>query len=281
MGNSMVTGRRTRGAGFSALTFAVLMWLSAPLGLQAQVSGLSGFDHTCTDCHLRDHDFGAGAAPGRETRLSAVPFLAIIPGLTGASANCLECHATEEQRATRAFELQAGALPLANGLYLGERFENHHPLGRERRRPIWQADLTRGRLFDLRDRAPSIEDRLRPGSEVVNCSDCHDPHGYDLRLELDDGQRTVCLSCHDPAGYAFGTHMTPACADCHLMHDARGQPLLQEFDADLLCARCHEGTGRVPTEPTRPGLEGPLAHTDLRAGRCIDCHRIHGAPGGG
>ena len=160
----MVSGRRMRGVGALALMLAVLVWLPAPAELQAQGRGSYGFDHTCTDCHLRDHEFGAGAAAGSETHLSAVPFLALIPGLTGASANCLECHSTEEQRATRAFELQGGALPLTNGLYLGERLDDHHPLGRERRRPVWQSDLTRGRLFDLRDRAPSIEERLRPGS---------------------------------------------------------------------------------------------------------------------
>ena len=53
--------------------------------------------------------------------------------------------------------------------------------------------------------------------------------------------------------------------------------------AGIVAGACGDDptSGRVDSGPEgeNRGRQGPPAHNELRPGRCIDCHRIHGPPG--
>lgn len=271
--------RSRRLGGRIQLILVVLLMLPGIVAgaASAQSGAAYAFDHTCVDCHMRDHDFAVGSGQESGSRLTARAIATLIPGLSIGSANCLECHSTEEQRGRRNADGSGEPVPLSGGTYLGFTKLGDHPLGRERRStsrgPVVQSNPFAAE-FDLRDRFESI-------SGTVDCADCHDPHEYDLLLDVSSDERRVCLECHDPAYYAFQEHLTPSCGDCHEQHGAPGPWLTAEAELDVLCARCHEGTGRMPTERVDRSLYGPRSHDDLRPGRCIDCHRVHADPLGG
>jgi predicted CXXCH cytochrome family protein len=90
----------------------------------------------------------------------------------------------------------------------------------------------------------------------VTCSDCHDPHGANLRAPADG----VCLQCHSSDKYAAVTHHQHAaanpplgCASCHM-------PTRTYMVVD----RRHDHSIRVP----RPDLSAKLGTPNA----CNDCH---------
>jgi len=90
----------------------------------------------------------------------------------------------------------------------------------------------------------------------VTCSDCHEPHGANLRA----GGNGVCLQCHAEEKYAATTHshhamVNPplACASCHM-------PVRSYMGVD----RRHDHSFRVP----RPDLSTKLGTPNA----CNDCH---------
>ncbi len=124
----------------------------------------------------------------------------------------------------------------------------------------------------------------------VTCSDCHDPHGLEPRLE----GNALCGQCHDPAAFdAPGHHHhTPGeagafCVDCHMSattymvidprrdHSFRvPRPDLSEaLDTPDACTRCHvERTSGWAAETVagwRGGGRPPRPHygAALKAGR--------------
>ncbi|HSM04536.1 MAG TPA: cytochrome c3 family protein [Longimicrobiales bacterium] len=245
-------------------------------GASAQASMASPFEHTCVDCHMRDHDYSTGSREAAGSRVAARAMTTMMPGLSIASANCLECHSTEEQRGRRNADGNGDPVPLRGGAYLGLMNLGDHPLGTERRGTSRASAVVSNPFdadFDARDPFESMEG-------TVNCADCHDPHAYDLLLDVSSDERTVCLECHDPTYYAFQEHLTPSCGDCHQQHGAPGPALTAERDLDALCAGCHRGTGRATTRRVDQALYGPPSHDDLKPGRCVDCHKVHGDPGG-
>jgi predicted CXXCH cytochrome family protein len=230
---------------------------------------------------MRDHDAVSGGRGFSESRLAALAITSLIPGLDMPSANCLECHSTEEQRLRRNAETTGPAVPVTGGLYLGFMSPDGHPLGSERRSGPRGASEWASDPFRASPPGGAAGPRLGFTAAEVTCAGCHDPHEYDLRLGVADDERTVCLSCHDPTYYAFNAHVTPTCGDCHQQHNAPGPFLTVEVDLDGLCAACHEGTGGLTMNPADPSLYGPPSHLDLQPGRCGDCHKIHGEPGVG
>jgi predicted CXXCH cytochrome family protein len=235
---------------------------------------------TCTDCHLRDHDVNTGIAKLDETPVVAPLFLSLIPGLSPASGNCLECHSTPERRVARAVDPGRGPLPIARGRFLGAGTQGNHPIGKERSTSGLRFDLRRGSGPGRATGPVSARERL-VGDADVACSSCHVPHGSFADLAGSGDERTACLSCHDPEFYAFRGHFTPTCSDCHSLHGARGPSLLAERDPDVQCSACHDGSGASAMIRVEPGLRGPSGHDDFQAGRCTDCHKIHGSPVGG
>jgi tetratricopeptide (TPR) repeat protein len=106
----------------------------------------------------------------------------------------------------------------------------------------------------------------------VRCSDCHDPHSAELKLE----GNAVCTQCHSPAGNPRFPSLTKAAYDdpAHHFHEA-GTPGAQ-------CKSCHmiervymgvngrrDHSFRVP----RPDLSVKIGTPNA----CTDCHADKGA----
>lgn len=80
----------------------------------------------------------------------------------------------------------------------------------------------------------------------MSCSDCHDPHGTDVRTWSATGEDTneVCFKCHkDQRGPFVYEHdaLKEGCTACHKVHGSIHKKLLVIRDSNL-CLRCHTQT---------------------------------------
>jgi len=84
------------------------------------------------------------------------------------------------------------------------------------------------------------------------CTNCHVPHRFSKK------QVTPCKSCHNQQRVLAVRTGHKQCLGCHQTHDVR---------APRACTTCHRG--QKANHPLR-----------AKAGRCVDCHPIHGVPDG-
>jgi predicted CXXCH cytochrome family protein len=130
--------------------------------------------------------------------------------------------------------------------------------------------------FNLPYRHPVLESHM-------NCVQCHDPHGHDIRkaagglamARLNDS----CAGCHREQVRPFVFEheaMREGCLTCHSPHGSVNPKLLVERDVNL-CLKCH---AQVQTQ-TGQVIIGKEDHTlYLQAGACFSagCHAaVHGS----
>jgi len=110
----------------------------------------------------------------------------------------------------------------------------------------------------------------------MSCSDCHDPHGIDVRpwtATSEQDTNEVCFKCHaDKRGPFIWEHdaLKDGCTSCHQVHGSVNDKMLIARDANL-CLRCH---ATVP-DPTLGNHTGRWAE-----GTCwsAGCHQaVHGS----
>lgn len=251
---------KLRWRGVAVGVSVVLGWPGPVVGLQ--LPEVSAFDHECSACHMQEHQVSEGKDAG--------PSLPVFYDLSPESRVCLRCHLTPERRFAEAGRGGGQGLRVGSGRYLDLDIASAHPVGR-----TWRAQA------GLRpsDHDPLATGKLRWSSppEGIECSDCHRPHPERPGMRVVTDEKTICSECHDPGVYVFEGHVTPGCGDCHSMHEGRTRDLLRMDDSDLLCSACHEGGGgAVFTDPVTV-IPGPRGHTEVQLGRCVDCHRVHGA----
>jgi DmsE family decaheme c-type cytochrome len=133
----------------------------------------------------------------------------------------------------------------------------------------------------------------RVNEGVVQCSDCHNPHGSfnatwrmgerPRMLEQALGAEEPCLKCHADKRGPFAFEHAPVrvegCEACHNPHGSTNAKLLKRPVTFTLCLECHTGAGSfgikntgVPTQTSSHNLLDP------RYQRCTNCHvRIHGS----
>lgn len=115
--------------------------------------------------------------------------------------------------------------------------------------------------FSLTERHPVIEG-------LMECSDCHDPHGS-LRSELAVAESNEsCTTCHtDKAGPWVFPHPpgeVESCTTCHQPHGSVNPHLLPYREITFTCLSCHTAQ---PAFHTLPGFA-----------ECNACHvQIHGS----
>jgi len=136
-----------------------------------------------------------------------------------------------------------------------------------------------------------VKHRVNEG--VVQCTDCHNPHGTfaatwrtgtESRLvtnELDNEQ--PCLKCHvDKRGPFIFEHASvrvEACDTCHAPHGSMNAKLLRRPVVFTLCLECHNGAGTFGRENTSVFAQSASHNMlDPRYQKCTLCHiRIHGS----
>jgi DmsE family decaheme c-type cytochrome len=115
---------------------------------------------------------------------------------------------------------------------------------------------------------------------LVQCSDCHDPHGTYGRKSLKStaDQNAVCVKCHSetagPFVYEHAPVKTEGCVACHSPHGSPNARLLNRANVNTLCLQCHSPSTNFTA--FTPG--GPAHNQAAQYQACIICHTdIHGS----
>jgi predicted CXXCH cytochrome family protein len=135
--------------------------------------------------------------------------------------------------------------------------------------------------FNLPQHHPVVEGKM-------NCVQCHDPHGMDIRkparglamARLNES----CAPCHREQSKPFiyeHEALREGCIICHNPHGSINQKMLVERDNNL-CLKCHaQRVGSEPGAGTGRVFIGNVEHTPyLRFGSCwsAGCHTaVHGS----
>jgi DmsE family decaheme c-type cytochrome len=133
----------------------------------------------------------------------------------------------------------------------------------------------------------------RVNEGVVQCSDCHNPHGSSastsrmgsssaaLRPAFDNEE--PCLKCHvdkrGPFVFEHPSVRVEGCEACHVPHGSTNAKLLTRPVVFTLCLECHNGAGTFGRENLGV-FQTPASHNllDPKYQHCTLCHvRIHGS----
>jgi DmsE family decaheme c-type cytochrome len=154
-----------------------------------------------------------------------------------------------------------------------------------------QADLCYGCHSQVRAQF-SMPFKHRVNEGVVQCADCHNPHGaFSATWRMGSRPRMVeqavneepCLKCHTdkrgPFVYEHAAVRIDGCETCHSPHGSTNAKMLRRPVVFTVCLECHNGAG---TFGRRANGEQHLSSThnlaDPRYQNCTTCHsRIHGS----
>jgi len=114
---------------------------------------------------------------------------------------------------------------------------------------------------------------------LMQCSDCHDPHGTfrDKLLKSSADQNAVCVKCHAETAGPFVYEHPPlkleGCTSCHFPHGSPNARLLTRNNVNSMCLQCHTASINF----TAPGT--PSFHNQANQYQaCTVCHvQIHGS----
>jgi DmsE family decaheme c-type cytochrome len=118
---------------------------------------------------------------------------------------------------------------------------------------------------------------------LMQCSDCHDPHGTFKKSMVKSAAQddAVCIKCHQenagPFIYEHPVVKTEGCTFCHSPHGSSNPRLLARNNMNQLCLQCH--TGLKGTQFTAGGPPtSPVHDQSMQYTSCITCHsQIHGS----
>ena len=127
------------------------------------------------------------------------------------------------------------------------------------------------------------------------CSDCHNPHGSEVKplLRTDERQNELCFKCHMDKEGPFAFEHAPVVEKCTICHDPHGTVAdnLLKQNEPFLCLQCHEMHFHSSVKDLNVPEDYQEAHAvqKLMTTRCTQCHpAIHGSdlpslgvPGGG
>lgn len=123
--------------------------------------------------------------------------------------------------------------------------------------------------------------RHRVQQGLIQCNDCHNPHGGTLprQLRASAEQDQVCYKCHrEKKGPFVFEHLpvkTEGCNACHVPHGSNNPRLLKVAQVNQLCLQCH--TLAVRDVPSQPPI-GPAHNQAQKYQACTMCHAfIHGS----
>jgi DmsE family decaheme c-type cytochrome len=139
----------------------------------------------------------------------------------------------------------------------------------------------------------SMPFKHRVNEGVVDCTDCHNPHGTFAAswrmasrphmVDQKEANEEPCLRCHadkrGPFVYEHASVRVDGCETCHTPHGSTNPKMLKRPTVFTVCLECHNGAptfGRsnagVDHQPADHNMANP------RFQNCTTCHvRIHGS----
>ena len=126
--------------------------------------------------------------------------------------------------------------------------------------------------------SPPFHHKVQEG--LINCTDCHDPHGAlgENSLPSATWQFMVCTKCHvrvaGPFLYEHAVVKAEGCSACHFPHGGSNPGLLIEANVNTICLRCH-----LPSPNSATAVSAVPEHIQTtRSEPCTNCHvSIHGS----
>jgi DmsE family decaheme c-type cytochrome len=199
-----------------------------------------------------------------------------FPGLAAEQASriCLDCHETGEDSTDF-----ARSQHMTSSVGCTSCHSEHKPKAKLKLLATSEPELCYGCHHETRPEfSRPFHDPVNEG--LVQCSDCHNPHGGSLpkQLRSTEAQDQVCFKCHSeksgPFVFEHAPVKTEGCMVCHgPIHGSSNPRLLSRANINLLCLECHTAVaGSAAAGP-------PSFHNQaLKYQACTMCHtQIHGS----
>jgi DmsE family decaheme c-type cytochrome len=136
-----------------------------------------------------------------------------------------------------------------------------------------------------------VKHRVNEG--VIQCTDCHNPHGNfaaswgncstSSLLSASHDNEEPCLKCHvdkrGPFVFEHASVRVEGCNACHVSHGSTNAKLLKRPVVFTVCLECHNGAGTFGRENLGVYSLSPSHNMlDPRYRQCTLCHvKIHGS----
>lgn len=238
-------------------------------------------DRACESCH------GPGflhATSGDTTLIVRFPGLAPLE----AQLRCLECHSQDAEmvhvRRSAHFNSQVGCISCHS---IHDPHGGGPLLGAEQRQVCYACHGEIRVRFEM-----PFRHRVNEG--VMECSDCHNPHGSPVAtwrtahsprmVSAAFGNDQPCTGCHADKRGPFVFEHAPVrvegCQSCHDPHGSTNARMLRQPSVFVMCLECHSDVVGFGTRGE--GIPGPSAYfhdlSDPAFRECVLCHsRIHGS----
>lgn len=201
--------------------------------------------------------------------------------------NCLRCHTKDMSRA----EIRRSEHTLADVSCTA-----CHSIHRSQSPKFLLAKTQANLCYDCH--APvraqfNMPSRHRVNEGVIQCSDCHNPHGtpaptwrMSARPRMVDqalGNEQSCLRCHTeyrgPFLFEHAAVRIDGCESCHAPHGSPNARLLKRPTMFMVCLECHTGAGSFGRNADGITPQSPSHNmADPKYRNCTTCHlRIHGS----
>lgn len=184
---------------------------------------------------------------------------------------CLACHAGEHPNFERAAHGEAGISCIS--CHSNHKFEAQTALLKVKQPGLCYQCHTDIKAAFMQPFHHRVDEGL------IECTDCHDPHGtfQAHQLNINTTQDAICTKCHidtlGPFVYEHPPIKTEGCTSCHSPHGSPNPRLLARNNINSMCLQCHTASMNF----TAPGT--PSFHNQANQYQaCTNCHvQIHGS----